>query len=92
MQIDAVAGGETNEVSFHWLMPVLAAGTYRISVAICDGTLSDFTVCDYLEDVVEVVVCDYLEDVVEVVVTEHAASISGYLKLPCSSVDLHSHQ
>jgi ABC-type polysaccharide/polyol phosphate transport system ATPase subunit len=80
MQIDAVAGGETNEVSFHWLMPVLAAGTYRISVAICDGTLNDFTVCDYLEDVVEVVV------------TEHASSVSGYLKLPCSSVDLHSHQ
>jgi ABC-type polysaccharide/polyol phosphate transport system ATPase subunit len=79
MQIDSIADGETDEVSFHWIMPLLAAGVYRVSVAVCDGTLNDFTVCDYLEDVIEVTV------------KVNGSPVSGYLNLPCSSIDLHQH-
>lgn len=37
-------------VDFHWRMPDLAAGTYFVSVAVSEGTLEEFVVCDYVEN------------------------------------------
>jgi len=45
--------GEMGNVDFHWTMPPLTPGTYRISPAISDGDIEDFRVCDYAEDALE---------------------------------------
>ena len=37
-------------VEFLWTMPRLAPGTYGVTLAVSDGTLEDFVVCDYAED------------------------------------------
>jgi ABC-type polysaccharide/polyol phosphate transport system ATPase subunit len=37
-------------VEFLWTMPRLAPGTYGVTMAVSDGTLEEFVVCDYAED------------------------------------------
>jgi hypothetical protein len=44
--------GEAATVDFHWTMPALTPGKYTISVAISDGNVEDFRVCDYVEDAI----------------------------------------
>jgi hypothetical protein len=55
-------------------MPVLTPGPYHISLAITDGSLEDFKVCDYIENALSV----------EVATRETAAP--GYLELRCAKV------
>jgi ABC-type polysaccharide/polyol phosphate transport system ATPase subunit len=64
---------ETTAIDFHWTMPELAAGRYFISVAISDGTLDEFGVCDYVEDALSL---------------ESHTVATGYLKLRSSSARL----
>jgi len=42
--------GDHLTVEFQWTMPRLASGTYGVTLAVCDGTLEKFVVCDYAED------------------------------------------
>jgi len=70
--------GDLHTVDFHWTMPPLAAGTYLISVAVSEGTLDHFDVCDYVEDAIEIAA------------SEDGAPIRGYLRLRCSGVSVHS--
>ena len=42
--------GDHLTVEFQWTMPRLAPGTYGVTLAVCDGTLEKFVVCDYAED------------------------------------------
>ena len=44
--------GDEHVIDFHLNMPQLAAGRYAVSVAISDGTLAEYEVCDYIEDAV----------------------------------------
>jgi len=70
--------GETFTVEFHWEVPELATGVYRISVAVSDGTIEDFRVCDYIEDVIEISI---------------AGSESGsraYFQLRCAAITVHN--
>src|SRR5581483_7153977 len=46
--------GDSRTIDFHWTMPQLAAGRYSVSIAISDGTLESFDVCDYIEDAVAI--------------------------------------
>ncbi|MES1258685.1 MAG: Wzt carbohydrate-binding domain-containing protein, partial [Acidobacteriota bacterium] len=68
--------GEVHTVDFHWLLPPLAAGRYFISVAVSDGTIDSFDVCDYVEDAI----------VIEA--PPGSREFRGYLRLRCSSVTL----
>jgi lipopolysaccharide transport system ATP-binding protein len=42
--------GDHITVEFLWTMPRLAPGTYGVTLAVSDGTLEKFVVCDYAED------------------------------------------
>jgi ABC-type polysaccharide/polyol phosphate transport system ATPase subunit len=42
--------GDHITVEFLWTMPRLAPGTYGVTLAVSDGTLEKFGVCDYTED------------------------------------------
>lgn len=66
----SVAPGTNDTVDFHWTMPDLAAGRYFVSVAVSEGTLDEFGVCDYVEDALAI---------------DAAGDTAGYLKLRCSS-------
>jgi len=43
--------GDHLTVEFQWTMPRLAPGAYGVTLAVSDGTLEKFVVCDYVEDV-----------------------------------------
>jgi lipopolysaccharide transport system ATP-binding protein len=64
--------GDIHTVDFHWTMPPLRAGRYFISLAISEGTLGEFGVCDYVEDAITINAGD--------------PSVGGYMKLNCASV------
>ena len=69
--------GDTLDARFHLIVPRLAAGTYTVSVAIADGTIANYEICDYIEDATTFHV-------------EPAAwPISGYLELPCGAIAIH---
>jgi lipopolysaccharide transport system ATP-binding protein len=69
---------DIHTVDFHWTMPPLAAGRYFISLAVSEGTLGEFGVCDYVEDAIAI----HLGD----------PSIAGYMKLNCSAILVHKNQ
>jgi ABC-type polysaccharide/polyol phosphate transport system ATPase subunit len=73
----AMQPGDIDTVDFHWSMPELTPGRYFISVALSEGAIDEFSVCDYVEDAVP------LEAV--------SAEATGYLKLRCSSVTVERH-
>ncbi len=75
--LPVMAAGDIHTVDFHWTMPQLAAGRYSISVAVSEGTLEAFDVCDYVEDAV------FLD------VAQTDRVVKGYLHLPCSGVSVH---
>jgi lipopolysaccharide transport system ATP-binding protein len=70
------AGG-VHTVDFHWVLPELAPGKYFVSVAVSEGTLDHFNVCDYVEDGI----------VIEAPLT--GREVRGYLRLRCLSVEMH---
>ena len=45
-----LVSGDHLTVEFQWTMPRLAPGTYGVTLAVSDGTLEKFVVCDYAED------------------------------------------
>ncbi len=69
--------GETHTVDFHWTAPELAPGAYRISLAIADGNVEQFRICDYVEDAIEVAA------------GESRAARRGYFQLHCAAVAIH---
>jgi hypothetical protein len=58
-------------------MPRLAPGIYSVSVAVSDGSIGEFEVCDYIEDAIAF----------EVKPGERP--IGCYMELPCRAVDIH---
>ena len=66
--------GDIHAVEFHWRMPELAAGRYFISVAVSEGTLDEFGVCDYVEDALSF--------------ESSRTDIAGYMRIPCASVSI----
>jgi ABC-type polysaccharide/polyol phosphate transport system ATPase subunit len=68
----AMEPGNVHTVDFHWSTPPIAGGRYFISLAVSEGTLDEFGVCDYVEDALQFQVED--------------RNVVGYLKLRCSAV------
>jgi lipopolysaccharide transport system ATP-binding protein len=75
--LPAMGPGDANNVDFHWSIPDLAPGAYRISLAISEGNIEDFRVCDYLEDAIEISTAG------------SAAESRGYFQLHCAAVTVH---
>ena len=71
--------GETNTITFHWTAPALAPAPYYISLAVSDGNVEEFRVCDYMEDAIEVCVEP----------GRHGGH--GYFQLRCAAVAVHPH-
>jgi lipopolysaccharide transport system ATP-binding protein len=72
--------GDAVNVDFHYAIPELASGAYRISVAVCDGNVEDYQVCDYIEDGIEFNA------------KSGARASRGYFHLPCAAVTVHRNQ
>jgi lipopolysaccharide transport system ATP-binding protein len=72
--------GDAIHVEFHCAIPELARGAYRISVAVCDGNVEDFQVCDYIEDTIEIRA------------QSSSPASKGYFHLPCAAVTVHRNQ
>ncbi len=69
--------GEEHVVDFHLNAPHLAAGTYSVSVAISDGNLAQYEICDYIEDAIAFHV------------EAAARPVTGYMDIPCRTVTFH---
>ena len=78
--LPAMLAGDANSVNFHWSVPPLAPGAYRISLACSDGNVEDFEVCDYIEDAIELTAPNPGPE---------GASARGYFQLPCAAVTIH---
>ncbi len=52
--VPTMTSGDANNIDFHWSVPGLAPGAYRISpLAVADGDMEEFQMCDYIEDAIE---------------------------------------
>jgi lipopolysaccharide transport system ATP-binding protein len=78
--LEPLEPGHAGSVQFHSAIPDLPPGDYAISVAISDGTIDDFVVCDYIEDAIEV-----RRDAAP----DETSATRGYFQLRCSSVAIH---
>jgi energy-coupling factor transporter ATP-binding protein EcfA2 len=76
--------GEERIIDFHIAMPRLAPGRYSISVAISDGSIGEFEVCDYIEDAISF-------DAAQFDPLAAIRPVSGYMELPCDGVAIHRH-
>ena len=74
-----LAAGETHTVDFHWSAPDLAAGKYHVSLAIADGDVREFALCDYVEDAIEV----------NASARTGFPGGTGYFQLHCADVAIH---
>jgi ABC-type polysaccharide/polyol phosphate transport system ATPase subunit len=74
------AGDESN-IDFHWTTPALSPGQYRISVAVSDGNIEEFRVCDYVEDAIDVTVDAGADD--------DGHMPRTYFQLRCAAVTIH---
>lgn len=79
-----MSANDATSVEFHWTLPALTPGAYRISLAVSDGNVEDFEVCDYIEDALELRAADEL--------ASSAAASRGYFQLHCAAVTIHSNQ
>jgi ABC-type polysaccharide/polyol phosphate transport system ATPase subunit len=77
-----LAAGEKHTVDFHWTAPDLAPGKYHVSLAIADGDVREFTLCDYVEDAIEV----------NTAARPAVQGGTGYFQLQCARVALHRNQ
>ena len=75
-----MAPGDAQTVEFHWTAPELAPGRYYISLAVSDGNVEEFRVCDYVEDAIAIDAAG------------GAADSAGYFRLRCSAVAIHRHE
>jgi lipopolysaccharide transport system ATP-binding protein len=69
--------GDEQTIDFHLNAPHLAAGQYSISVAISNGSLDEYEICDYIEDATTFRI------------EPHTRPVAGYMELPCRGVAIH---
>jgi ABC-type polysaccharide/polyol phosphate transport system ATPase subunit len=74
-----LAAGETHTVDFHWSAPDLAPGKYHVSLAIADGDVREFGLCDYVEDAIEA----------DASARTSFPGGTGYFQLHCANVAIH---
>ena len=74
-----LAAGEIHTVDFHWTAPDLAPGKYHVSLAIADGDVREFGLCDYVEDAIEA----------DASARTSFPGSTGYFQLHCAGVAIH---
>jgi lipopolysaccharide transport system ATP-binding protein len=74
-----MTAGDAGNVDFHWTIPELATGVYSVSLAVSDGTVEEFQVCDYIEDALEI----------KNSAGSDLLAARGYFQLHCAAVTLH---
>jgi len=80
--------GDHNNIGFHWSVPDLVPGAYRISLAVSDGNVEGFEVCDYIEDAIDWTAAASPG-------AHGVASLNGsrgYFQLRCAAVAVHRNQ
>lgn len=77
--------GDNHSVDFHWSVPDLAPGAYRISLAVSDGSVDGFEVCDYIEDAIDVTTA--ASPGANGMASRNRST--GYFQLHCAAVALH---
>lgn len=82
--LTALTPGDERTIDFRITMPRLAGGRYSISVAVSDGSIGEFEVCDYIEDAISF-------DAVQFDPLAEIRPVSGYVELPCGAVAIHRH-
>jgi lipopolysaccharide transport system ATP-binding protein len=82
----AMTAGDANNIDFHWTVPDLAPGAYRISLAVADGNIEDFHVCDYIEDAIE------LTAAANGGLKGNANPSRGYFQLHCAAVAVYRNE
>jgi lipopolysaccharide transport system ATP-binding protein len=75
--LPALQPGDEHVIDFRVTLPRLAPGTYCVSVAISNGSIGEFEVCDYIEDAVTF---DVEPD---------GRPVAGYMELPCRAISIH---
>jgi lipopolysaccharide transport system ATP-binding protein len=85
--LPAMTPGSDHNVDFHWILPELAPGPYRISLAVSDGNIEDFRVCDYIEDAIEMQAANNSQDG-----DASGHGSTGYFRLHCAAVAIHRNQ
>jgi lipopolysaccharide transport system ATP-binding protein len=82
--LPAMTPRDANNVVFHWSVPGLAPGAYRISLAVADGNIEEFQMCDYIEDAIELVATANAGS--------NGAASRGYFQLHCGAVTIYRNQ
>ena len=72
--------GDELAANFHLTVPGLASGDYSITVAIADGSMEEYEVCDYVQDATAFQV------------KPAARPVSGYMEIPCRAVVVHRNE
>jgi lipopolysaccharide transport system ATP-binding protein len=80
--IAPMSAGEMNTVDFHWAVPALTDPMYRVSIAVADGQIEEFRMCDYIEDAIEFGVSGPRDP--------GSDGRGGYFQLRCAAVEIHS--
>ena len=75
--LPALKAGDEHIIDFRLTMPRLRPGSYSVSVAVSDGSIGEFEVCDYIEDAIAFDVA------------ASSRRVSGYMELPCLAVAIH---
>jgi lipopolysaccharide transport system ATP-binding protein len=75
--LPALKPDDERVIDFRLTMPRLAPGRYSISVAVSDGSLGEFEVCDYIEDAIAFRVAP------------GSRPVGGYMELPCRGIAIH---
>jgi len=80
--------GDNDNVDFHWSVPDLVPGAYRISLAVSDGSVEGFEVCDYIEDAMDLTALDSRGS--NGMASRNGAK--GYFQLHCTAVTVYRNQ
>ncbi len=81
--LPAMTPGDAHTVEFHWTAPELVPGRYYISLAVSDGNVEEFRVCDYVENAIAIDAST---------IDAAAAASAGYFRLRCAAVVVHRHK
>jgi ABC-type polysaccharide/polyol phosphate transport system ATPase subunit len=83
--LPSVSPGDRHNVDFHWSVPDLVPGAYRISLAVSDGSVEGFEVCDYIEDAIDVTASAGMGS--SGIAARNGSK--GYFRLHCAAVIVH---
>jgi lipopolysaccharide transport system ATP-binding protein len=70
-ELPAMQAGDVYTIDFHVELPELYPAAFSFSPAVADGTLAEYTMCDWIDNAISLQM------------TRTEREIYGYLRLPC---------